>query len=112
VTEQCQNSGLILIAECDGVLAGFAAGIIEDTDEITALECYPITSGNLLELYVREEFRQHGIGTQLMEHTESYFRRNNCTYMRTEVFSPNKLALDFYHGLDFHERDFHLMKRL
>lgn len=107
-----ENDGLVLVAESEGTGVGIAAGIITKTTPEDALECYPITRGILLELYVRQECRGLGVGRQLVEGMEEYFRVSGCSHVGTEVFVPNEQARAFYRRLGYVDRDVYILKRL
>src|SRR5512137_758940 len=57
-------------------------------------------SGIFLEdLFVREQFRGHGIGKALLFHVASIARQEGCHAVRWEVLDWNKPAIEFYKSL-------------
>src|SRR5262249_62287247 len=44
------------------------------------------------ELYVQPEYRRRGIGRNLMEEVETWFRTQSPQIIRVEVFAPNEGA--------------------
>lgn len=107
-----ESDGLILVAEVNGRPVGFAVGTIGRTDPIGALECHPITRGNLVEFFVDPSSRRSGVGSMLLERLEEHFESRGCTYIGTEVFAPNLDAQCFYRQVGFEERDIFMMKPL
>lgn len=93
-------------------MVGCIAGIIEKQSKKDLLECAPTKAGKILELYVAESYRNHGIGKMLMKKIEAYFRKKKCDLVRVDVFSPNKAAFIFYVGLHYQERMRDMIKLL
>lgn len=52
--------------------------------------------GIITELIVISKIRSNGIGKELMDKVENYFRDNNCEYVLVEVFAYNENAINFY----------------
>lgn len=104
--------GAIFLAFDEETVIGCIAGIIEKQSKKDLLECVPTKAGRILELYVAESHRQHGIGKMLTEKMEFYFREKKCDLIRVDVFSPNKVALKFYEALQYQERMRDMIKLL
>lgn len=51
------------------------------------------------DLYVKEEFRGHGIGTKLINEVIKHAKSTNCHKVRWQVSEWNKPAIDFYKSL-------------
>jgi GNAT superfamily N-acetyltransferase len=51
------------------------------------------------DLFVREQFRQKGIGKAMLRHMAAIARAENCYGMRWEVLKWNTPAIDFYRSL-------------
>jgi len=78
-----------LIAEWDSRTAGFAV----------FFDYYSTWRGAgiyLEDLYVRPEFRRHGIGTALLAHVAHTARKQSCTFVRWAVLDWNEPALNMY----------------
>lgn len=102
--------GIIFLA-CDGQeIVGCIAGIIEKQSEAGLLEYVPTKAGRILELFVSDAYRKHGIGKQLMEKVEDYMHKKRCDLIRIEVFEPNKNAHHFYKSLNYQDRMIDMVK--
>lgn len=79
-----------LIAEWDGQVAGYAL----------FFEFYSSFQGRpglfLEDIFVRADFRQHGIGTQLLAAVAKIAWDEDYFCLRWEVLDWNKPAIDFY----------------
>ena len=51
------------------------------------------------DLYVRQEFRGHGIGTRLIQQVISFAKAENCKRLRWQVSEWNTPAINFYKSL-------------
>jgi [ribosomal protein S18]-alanine N-acetyltransferase len=72
------------------------------------IEGYGIASiavgeSHLLNLCVRPESQQQGVGRKLLLHMISLARRHNAELMFLEVRPTNRAALALYHGMGFNE---------
>jgi GNAT superfamily N-acetyltransferase len=83
---------------------GFVA--LNDSDEIvgyvTHFYAYYTWIGKSLymdDLYVKEEFRGHGIGTKLIKKVIEYAKTTNCHKVKWQVSDWNKPAIEFYKSL-------------
>ncbi len=107
-----EQDGQIYVAENDGKMVGFIAGVVEKESEIEKLSHIPLKQGRVLDLFVEEEYRGSGVGKQLMARVEEYFRDKKCDTALIEVFGPNKKAKNFYEQLGYADRDYDLQKSL
>jgi GNAT superfamily N-acetyltransferase len=82
-----------LIAERDGQVAGYAI----------FFEFYSTFQGRpglfLEDIYVRPDFRKHGIGKALLAHVAGVARKEHYFCVRWEVLDWNTQAIDFYNNL-------------
>jgi GNAT superfamily N-acetyltransferase len=82
-----------VIAEWDGQPVGYAL----------FFEFYSSFQGRaglfLDDIFVRSEFRKHGIGKSLLAHVAKIAWEEKFFCMRWEVLDWNKQAIDFYNGL-------------
>ncbi|SDQ65446.1 GNAT family N-acetyltransferase [Natronobacterium texcoconense] len=84
-------SGGLLVARDDGALVGFVSFSIErGTIELDA------TRGTLSNLYVEPAYREHGVGTALLERAEATLAEQDVDVMILEVMSDNETARRFY----------------
>lgn len=105
------KNGRIYIAENEGEIVGFIAGIVYEWSSEVLLECIPLKSGRVLELFVDSKHRRQGIGKMLMRKMEECFRESGCDVLRVEVFEPNTEAYQFYQGLGYQDRIIDMIKK-
>jgi ribosomal protein S18 acetylase RimI-like enzyme len=105
------KNGRIYVSLDEGRIVGFIAGIVYEWSTEVLLECIPLKSGRILELFVDSEHRRQGIGKMLMRKIEEYFRISGCDVYRVEVFEPNTEAYQFYRGLGYQDRIVDMMKK-
>lgn len=79
-----------LIAEVDGVAAGFALYFFEYSTWIGRPGIY------LEDIFVLPAFRGHGLGKALMQRVASIALEKKCQRMKWEVLDWNQPAIDFY----------------
>jgi len=83
------------VAICEGQIAGFIIGAIEDTGE----NIY----GHICNFAVSSQFRGRGIGRQLMLRTEHQFALELATGSQLEVRESNAPAQKFYRRLGYQD---------
>jgi ribosomal protein S18 acetylase RimI-like enzyme len=105
------KKGRIYVAESQGKIVGFIAGIVYEWSTEVLLECIPLKSGRILELFVDSKHRRQGIGKMLMRKMEEYFHMGGCDVFRVEVFEPNTEAYQFYQGLGYQDRIIDMIKK-
>ncbi|CAB0150307.1 dTDP-fucosamine acetyltransferase [Pseudidiomarina piscicola] len=59
----------------------------------------------LYSLAVLPEFRQRGVGTQLLRAAENAADEQHCLFLRLEVKTDNHAALAMYHGANYHDME-------
>ena len=89
----------VVIAEREGVLAGFCIAHVEASKRGGV--------GYVVTLDVAVEFRRGGLAGRLMERVEGEVRAAGCGEMRLHVFIGNAAAIRFYErtGYEFVMRD-------
>jgi ribosomal protein S18 acetylase RimI-like enzyme len=105
------KNGRIYVAENKNKIVGFIAGIVYEWSTEVLLECIPLKSGRILELFVDSKHRRRGIGKMLMRKIEEYFRMSGCNVFRVEVFKPNTEAYQFYQVLGYQDRIIDMIKK-
>ena len=81
------------VAVCDGIVAGFVVGALEDTGE----NIY----GHLCNLAVDPRFRHRGIGQMLVTRAEHQFALELATGVQLEVRVGNATAQKFYQKMKY-----------
>ena len=98
---QCAaHDGCILVADCNGSIAGFACVVAavqgESPDD-------PATFAWLQDLFVKAEYRRHGFATLLITEAESFARAHGARLMRLGVLARNESARAFYQQRGFRD---------
>jgi ribosomal protein S18 acetylase RimI-like enzyme len=86
------NYVALLVAEVDGVVAG-SAGVREFGPDV----------GELKRLYVRPEFRSHGLGRELSEEAIARARAAGFRSLRLDTLPTMAAATALYRSLGFRE---------
>jgi len=107
-----ENNGIIYVAELGGELVGAVMGTMPEQTEEDRLEHVPSKFGEVLELVVKAEYRDRGVGTTLMKKMEEYFKKNNCNIAGVGVLVPNKGAHRLYSKLGYEDRSYYMTKNL
>lgn len=81
------------VAVCDGVVAGFVVGGLEDTGE----NIY----GHLCNIGVSPKYRERGIGRLLVKRVEHQFALELATGVQLEVRVSNTTAQRFYQRMGY-----------
>ena len=85
-------------------VVGLIMGIIPKYDENDYLDYKCPKKGEVTELIIKKEYRNHNIGKILLNKMEEYFRKNNCEYLFIDVFAYNKSGINFYDKNGYHSR--------
>ena len=83
---------------------GLIMGCIFPYDEYDYLDYKCPKKGEVIELIIKKEYRNHNIGKILLNKMEEYFRKNNCEYSFIDVFAYNKSGINFYDKNGYHPR--------
>lgn len=82
-----------LIAESDGVPAGFALYFFDYSTWLGRPGLY------LEDLFVHPQFRGHGLGKALLQEVAAIAVRKGCPRLKWEVLDWNTPAVDFYRAM-------------
>jgi ribosomal-protein-alanine N-acetyltransferase len=88
-------SSTCFVAVCDGAVAGFVVGALEDTGE----NIY----GHLCNLGVNPRYRRRGVGKLLVRRAEHQFALELASGVQLEVRVSNTAAQQFYRRLGYRE---------
>lgn len=90
--------GAVFLAEMDGKPAGYAFIYILRRDS-----GYPKINlfGYIEDLFVREEFRGHGISSRLMQESMKWFRARKVRHISLHVLDENKIPKSIYRKWGF-----------
>jgi ribosomal protein S18 acetylase RimI-like enzyme len=95
-----QNQGALLIAELNGVFAGYAVCWIEHDDNIAETDDSN-HFGYVADTYVVPEFRGRGVVSRLLETAESHMRERGVARMRICTLANNMSAKRAYESYGF-----------
>ena len=83
---------------------GLIMGCIFPYDEYDYLDYKCPKRGTITELIVSQKVRSKGIGKELINKIEEYFKEQNCEYILVDVFAYNNNAINFYEKSGYHTR--------
>lgn len=104
--------GKIIFVEDDGTAVGYSTGVIWKQSEKNRLEIGTHLVGEVLDLYVDEEYRGKGIGKTLLQMMSDHFKSHGCDGMRLSLFAPNENAHMMYKNFGFVDRDISMFKEI
>ena len=87
-------------------------GIIIEFDENDYLDYKCPKEGEITELIVSSKCRNKGLGKQLMQKMEDYFKEMDCEYILVDVFAYNEKAIKFYDKNGYHSRMYTNIKKI
>jgi len=99
-----KNEGKCYLAVEDDKAIGLIMGIVRSYDEYDYLDYKCPKAGVITELVVSKNIRGNGIGKQLMDKIEEYFKSIGCEYVFVDVFAYNKSGINFYEKDGYHSR--------
>jgi GNAT superfamily N-acetyltransferase len=95
-----QVNGLGFVAETCGVIAGFLIGRIDDWESVPPV-IEPRRIGIIDAVYVSENFRRQGIGSQLIDRAIERMRAANAVAVETIYDAWNDPAVQAWHRAGF-----------
>jgi len=95
-----QVNGLGLVAETHGVIAGFLIGRIDDWESVPPV-IEPRRIGIIDAVYVSENFRRQGIGTQLIDRAIGTMRAAKAVAVETIYDAWNDASAQAWHRAGF-----------
>ena len=79
-------------------------GCIFPYDEYDYLDYKCPKRREITELIVTNKIRSKGIGQELINKMEEYFKSVGCEYVIVDVFAYNEIGKKFYNKKDYHAR--------
>jgi len=111
IKEIANFNGKMLLAVENDKVTGLIVGLINN-EEQSDYEFKAPKRGRVAELIVSSNCRAKGIGKQLMDKMEAYFKSVGCQAILIEVFAYNEKAKSFYCKNNYSDRNFEVMKKL
>jgi len=75
------------------------AGLINCFEAFSTFSCKPLV--NIHDIYVRNEFRQHGLSQKMLDKVEEIAKEKGCCKLTLEVLSKNIVAQSSYQKFGF-----------
>ena len=91
---------------------GLIMGTIVQYEEYDYLDYKCPKMGEVTELVISKKSRSNGIGQQLMQKMEEYFKSQDCTWIKIDVFAYNDNAIKFYEKQGYHSRMYIDIKKI
>ena len=107
-----KNNGKCYSAIENDKAIGLIMGTISSYDEYDYLDYKCPKRGEITELIVTNKIRSKGIGKELIDKMEEYFKSVGCKYVIVDVFSYNDIGKNFYNKEDYHERMKTMIKKI
>ncbi len=89
-------STLVLVADCDGEVVGYALGVVADM--ISSLFAHEAT-GFIADLYVCPNFQRRGVGRRLVSEMATWFAAQGVEHYEWHVAVRNQEALAFWRAM-------------
>lgn len=98
----------LYVAKLGGTVVGYAMTAIrvQDTPELVKRKVFHIQ-----QFCVDEEFRNHGIGTQMVEELRILARAFGCTDLQLNVYPQNDAAVSFYQKCGFMIQNINMQRK-
>lgn len=111
MNEVNKYEGKIFLATENEKVIGLIVGLINNEEESTYDFKAP-KRGRVTELVVSKECRSNGIGKQLLDKMEKYFKEVGCKGVLIDVFAYNENAQKFYYKNGYFNRNIEVMKKI
>ena len=93
-------------------IIGLIMGRIFSYDEYDYLDYKCPKRGEITELIVTNKIRSKGIGQELINKMEEYFKSVRCEYVIVDVFAYNEIGKKFYNKINYHTRMETMIKKI
>jgi ribosomal protein S18 acetylase RimI-like enzyme len=107
-----QNEGIMILAEDHGNLVGYGIGHLREEAETDHLEFHPIRTGYIPDVFVLNTYRNQGVGKEIINLIEQYFRGQQYDFVELSVLVKNSPAHELYKKLGYQDFLIEMQKRL
>ena len=107
-----KNNGKCYLAIENDKAIGLIMGTIPQYEEYDYLDYKCPKRGEITELIVTNKIRSKGIGQELINKMEEYFKSVGCEYVIVDVFAYNDIGKNFYNKKDYHARMETMIKKI
>ncbi len=105
------NKGKLYLAQEENQIVGFIIGVIREP--VIEFDYERLNNmGEVLELIVTKKTRSKGIGHELLQKMEEYFKSQNCHTINIDVFGYNEIGKNFYLKNGYHTRMMTVSKKI
>ena len=98
------NNGKCYLAVENNKAVGLIMGCIFPYDKYDYLDYKCPKRGEITELIVTNKIRSNGVGQELINKMELYFKSVGCKYVIVDVFAYNEIGKKFYNKKNYHTR--------
>ena len=105
-------NGKCYLAIEDDKAIGLIMGRVPTYDEFDYLDYKCPRRGEITELIVTNKIRSKGVGQELMNKMEEYFKSIGCEYIIVDVFAYNETGINFYNKKGYHSRMETMIKKI
>lgn len=95
------------VAEEDGKLVGYICGYTEERPSRIFDK-----KGMIEDWFVRQEYRNKGVGKQLLDALIKEFKKEKCTHLYVSAFANNHETIEKYHKMGFIDMDLSMVKEI
>lgn len=106
------NEGKCYLAIEKEKAIGVIMGCIRSYDKYDYLDYKCPKRGEITELIVTNKIRSNGVGQELINKMEEYFKSIGCEYVIVDVFAYNDIGKNFYNKKNYHTRMETMIKKI
>ena len=111
--EEVNNyNGKCYLAIEDDKAIGLIMGCVPTYDEFDYLDYKCPKRGKITELIVTNKIRSKGVGQELINRMEEYFKGVDCEYIIVDVFAYNEIGINFYNKKGYRSRMETMIKKI
>ena len=103
--------GKIFLAKDQDKIVGLIVGIINN-EFVSNYDFTAPKRGRVTELIISKKYRTNGVGEQLLNQMEKYFKEVQCKGILINVFAYNENANKFYDKKGYFNRNIEMMKKI
>lgn len=111
MNEVNKYEGKIFLAIENEKVIGLIIGVINNEEE-NIYDFKAPKRGRITELVISKRSRSNGIGKQLLNEMEIYFKKIGCKGILIDVFAYNENAQNFYYKNGYLNRNIEVMKKI
>ena len=107
-----KNNGKCYLYVENNKAIGLIMGIITEYSDYDYLDYKCPKRGEITELIVTNKIRSNGVGQELINKMEEYFKSIGCEYVIVDVFAYNDIGKNFYNKKNYHTRMETMIKKI